>query len=371
MFNLSYFPEAWSEGLIVPLHKKGDLDDTANYRGITLLSTIGKLFSKIINNRLSVWGDKYNVYIEAQAGFRKGMGTVDNIFVLQGIISHILNQNKKRYTAFIDFTKAFDFDVRDIIWYKLIKLGIRGKILNIVRSMYNVVKSKIKYNNEISHESFTCFLGVRQGESLSPFLFSMYLNDIEEHFMLNKFEGVDLGMLKLFLLLYADDIVLFAESEVGLQNGLDLLDEYCAKWKLCVNINKTKIMIFKKGGQNRKHLKFTYQVNELEIVNKFTYLGVIFTKGASFSATYDSFSGQALKALFKLKSNLVKFTNISVSHSLELFDKLIEPILNYGCEVWGLNNSIQIERIHLRYCKQVLGVRTQTQNNFIYGELGR
>ena len=73
------------------------------------------------------------------------MGTVDNIFVLQGIITHILNQKKKLYTAFIDFTKAFDFVVRDIIWYKLIKLGIRGKILNIVRSMYNVVKSKIKY----------------------------------------------------------------------------------------------------------------------------------------------------------------------------------------------------------------------------------
>ncbi len=67
-------------------------------------------------------------------------------------------------------------------------------MLNIVRSMYNVVKSKIKFNNEISHDSFTCYLGVRQGESLSSFLFSMYLNDIEEHFMLNKFEGVNLGM---------------------------------------------------------------------------------------------------------------------------------------------------------------------------------
>ena len=174
------------------------------------------------SNRIVTALETYNVYIEAQAGYRKGMGTVDNIFVLQGIINHILNQNKKLYTAFVDFTKAFDFIVRDIIWYKLIKLGVRGKMLNIVRSMYNVVKSKIKFNNEISHDSFTCYLGVRQGESLSPFLFSMYLNDIEEHFMLNKFEGVNLGMLKLFLLLYADDIVLFAESGAGLQNGLDL-----------------------------------------------------------------------------------------------------------------------------------------------------
>ena len=79
-------------------------------------------------------------------------------------------------------------------------------MLDIIRSMYENVRSHIKYNNLLSEE-FICCLGVRQGESLSPFLFSMYLNDIEEYFMLNNFEGIDLDVLKLFLLLYADDIV--------------------------------------------------------------------------------------------------------------------------------------------------------------------
>ena len=87
---------------------------------------------------------------------------------------------------------------------------------------------------------------------MSPFLFSMYLNDIEEHFILNGFEGIEIGMLKLFLLLYADDIVLLAETEQGLQKGLDLLEQYCDKWKLTVNINKKKIMVFRKGGLLRK-----------------------------------------------------------------------------------------------------------------------
>ena len=77
-----------------------------NYRGITLLSTLGKLFTRVINNRLSQWAEEYSVYIEAQAGFRSGMGTVDNIFVLHGLISHILNQGKHLYCAFVDFTKA-------------------------------------------------------------------------------------------------------------------------------------------------------------------------------------------------------------------------------------------------------------------------
>ena len=71
---------------------------------------------------------------------------------------------------------------------------------------------------------FSCFLGVRQGESLSPFLFNMYLNDIEEHFILNGFEGIDLDMFKLFLLLYADNIVIMSETEEGLKHGLFLLD---------------------------------------------------------------------------------------------------------------------------------------------------
>ena len=134
-------------------------------------------------------------------------------------------------------------------------------MLNIVKSMYENFKTscKVKHNNQLS-ESFVSTLGVRQGESLSPFLFSMYLNDIEEFFMTNGFEGVDIGMLKLFLLLYADDIVLFSESEKGLQHGLNLLEKYCDKWKLQVNINKTKVMIFRKGGGVRKNASFTYKL---------------------------------------------------------------------------------------------------------------
>ena len=89
----------------------------------------------------------------------------------------------------------------------------------------------MKYNNTLSNE-FTCMLGVRQGECLSHFLFSMFLNDIKEYFILNNFDGIDTYMTKLFLLLYADDIVLFSDTADGLQKGLDLLLEYCNRWKL-------------------------------------------------------------------------------------------------------------------------------------------
>lgn len=82
IYELGYFPDSWSEGFVVPLHKKGSLNDVNNYRGITLLSTLGKLFTRVLNNRLCTWAENYGVYIEAQAGFRTGMGTTDNVFVL-------------------------------------------------------------------------------------------------------------------------------------------------------------------------------------------------------------------------------------------------------------------------------------------------
>lgn len=370
LLTLGYFPSSWAEGHIVPLHKKGDVNNVNNYRGITLLSVLGKLFTRLLNNRLKEWAEMYQVYIEAQAGFRKCMSTADNIFVLHGLISHMLNAGKKFYCAFIDFSKAFDYVVRDVLWYKLIKLGVRGQILKVIKSMYESIKSRVKCNNELSEE-FTCCLGVRQGECLSPFLFAMYVNDIEDYFYVNGAEGVDTYMFKLFLLLYADDITLFSETAQGLQKGLDILKDYCNKWKLMVNTEKSKIIVFRKGGQLARNLKFYYDGLELSIVGSFSYLGVVFTPGGSFSLAQNTLSGQAQKAIFRLNSYLYKFTEISPYHRLELFDKLVAPILNYAAEVWVFCKADKIEVVHLQFCKRLLGLKQCTQNDFIYGELGR
>ncbi len=149
VLSLGYFPETWSEGFIVPLHKKGSINNCNNYRGITLLSSMGKLFTRIVSNRIDLWAEKYFVYVEAQAGFRKGMSTTDNIFVLHGLITHMINNNKQLYCGFVDFSKAFDYVVRPNLWSKLIRLGVRGKILNVIKSMYHSIKSKTKIHNTV------------------------------------------------------------------------------------------------------------------------------------------------------------------------------------------------------------------------------
>ena len=174
------------------------------------------------------------------------MGTTDNIFILHGLISHCINNNEKLFSAFVDFQKAFDYIVHDILWFKLVEIGVRGKMLNVIKSIYSNLKSRVKFDNRVSSD-FTCCLGVRQGECLSPILFSMYLNDIEREYILKGAEGVDIGMLKLFLLLYADDIILFANDKENLQLSLNILENYCKRWKLKVNTQKQRLWFSEKG----------------------------------------------------------------------------------------------------------------------------
>ena len=369
IFQSGHFPQSWSDGIIIPLHKKGSIHEVNNYRDITLLSCLGKLFTKILNSRLTEWAENYYIYIEGQAGFRSGMGTVDNIFVLHSLITHFINNGSKLFCAFVDFSKAFDYVVRDNLWYKLIQLGVRGNMLNIIRSMYKCTKSFVKSFGSLS-EPFICQTGVRQGESLSPFLFAMYINDLEEVFITKGVAGIDTGLMELFILLYADDIVLMAENEADLQHCLEVLHEYCTRWKLSVNASKTKIVVFHKG-RLPNNIHFKYGEQNIEIVTNFFYLGAVFTCGGSFMEMQKTLAGYAQNAVFKMKRYLQSFVSLKPSHVCSIFDKLIHPVLNYSCEVWGFIQATAIERVHLKFCKQLLGVKQSCQNDFVYGELGR
>ena len=198
----------------------------------------------------------------------------------------------------------------------------------------------------------------------------MYLNDIKREYVLTGAEGIDIGMLKLFLL-RADDIILFAIDKENLQLSLNILEMYCKRWKLKVNTHKTKVMVFRKEGRLRDNISFYYDGAGLEIVNKFVFLGVTFTTGGSFYETQNCLAGKGLKAIFKMNKYLYQFTDISIKHRLDLFDKLIVPILCCGADGWGFIQSPAIERVHFRVLKTILRVKTSTPNDLEYAELGR
>ena len=281
ILKLGYSPAEWSMGLIIPLHKKGDVNCIENYRGKTLLSTFEKLFTGILNNRLSFWADAYGVYIEAQAGFRANHSTVDHIFNLHGVMSHLLNHSKKLYCAFLDFRKAFDYIDRNFLWHKLIGLGIRCRIFDVIQSMYSVVKSRVQVGAKKTQRIWM-FIGSAARRMSVAFSFAMFLNDIENTLKTNKCEGINMGLTRMLLLLYADDAVILSDSRHNLQQGLTILNEYCTKWKITLNTDKTKIVVFWKGGKLSVKDKWYYDGKELEVMKHFIYLGAVFSSGGSF-----------------------------------------------------------------------------------------
>ena len=148
-------------------------------------------------------------------------------------------------------------------------------MLCIIKSLYKNVRACIKHQGTLT-DTFRISAGVLQGEILSPVLFSMYLNDFERHFIENNCASVELQMINLFLIMYADDTVLIAESVESLQEMLNTLYRYTKEWNLTVNVQKTKIVVFRNGKYVRDEEKWTYDGKNVEVVNQFNYLGLLF-----------------------------------------------------------------------------------------------
>ena len=236
ILNEDQIPESWTIGMITPIYKnKDDKGDFNNYRGITILSCLGKLFTSVINTRLNRFANETNLINENQTGFRKKYSTLDHIFLLKNFIDiFVTNGKQKLYCAFVDYKKAFDTVWRSALWHKLVQSGITGKLHTIIVNMYKNIKSCVNHDGNIS-DYFVSFNGVRQGENLSPFLFALFINDIEQFLLeygCNPIEitGTDLQIyLRLLIIMYADDTVLFSNSKYNLQSCLDGLKEYCDK----------------------------------------------------------------------------------------------------------------------------------------------
>ena len=144
------YPSQWSEGLITPIHKKASLEDVNNYRGITLINILSKIYSHMLNNRLMKWAADNNKLSECQFGFQKNKSTVDCIFIFHALISKILSNGEKLYCCFVDYQKAFDLVNRGFLWQKLVRDGCSNTMLLALQAMYKSVKACVRYNNKCS-----------------------------------------------------------------------------------------------------------------------------------------------------------------------------------------------------------------------------
>jgi hypothetical protein len=265
--------ESLSVGIIHALYKGGDNSQFDNYRGITVGPVLAKVFAMILESRMSQWAEANDLRVKGQAGFRKDFRTTDNLFILRTLIEEARFQKKKLYTCFVDFKKAFDTVPRDLLWQVLEGLGISGRILECLRSMYRQDQACLHHPEEGLTPAFFCRIRVKQGCPLSPLLFGLFIDGLEKH--LNALEGDTppmLGQLAVRLLLYADDLALMSHTPAGLQKQLDVLQAFCYEHQLTVNVKKTKVVVF----EARKSVcqDFQYEGEALEQLNSFKYLGI-------------------------------------------------------------------------------------------------
>ena len=211
-----------------------------------------------------------------QIGFRKNCRTSDHVLTLKNVVKKYVTIGKQKlYVCFVDFEKAFDSVWHKGLFKKLQNYGIYGKSLNLIIDLYAKTKCSIKSNTHIT-DFFSYKKGVRQGCPLSPLLFNLFINDLVDIINKNSMSNVNLNTSnKMNILLYADDLVLMAESKEGLQSQIDTLQDYCQKWKLKINTNKTKTMVFNRGNKII-NANFKIENSPIENVKNFTIWDLIF-----------------------------------------------------------------------------------------------
>jgi len=376
LFNLilvsGQYPRSWCKSIIVPLHKRGDNSVPDNYRGISLISIFSKVFLHIVHSRLQTWVGENDIIVEEQAGFRRGYGTVDNIFVLRGVIDRYLSRHKKLFVAFIDFKKAFDSVNREALWTILNNYGIKGNVVNVLKSMYDSVSSCVRCADGLS-EYFECLSGLKQGCKCSPLLFSIMVNIVALEVKKRSKHGVQLmpNTSDIVILLFADDIVLMSDTVVGLQHQLSNLHISAGSLGLVVNVQKSKTMVFRGGGHLAAHERWYIGDDVLETVKEYKYLGTMLSTKLSTNVALTELAGRAKAAVCQICRSLRKLVWVTPEVFSKIFDAQVQPVLLYAAEVWGSEDCSIIEKIHLYALKQFLNVAVKTPNAMIYGDTGR
>ena len=364
----------WKTSIITTIYKKGSKTDPSNYRGISLISCLAKLFSAVLNNRLINYLDHNSILSNQQLGFRSGNRTSDALVCIRNMIDYYCHKSSQHiFGCFVDFQKAFDSIPRYKLFEKLKKHKITGNFFNTLLDMYTDDSSCIKIGDKMTN-TFVCNQGVKQGCILSPTLFNVYLSDLPKVLSQSKNDPITIIENKnIGCIIWADDVLLLSKTEAGLKGMLEDLEIYTNENGLKLNLNKTKCMVFNKTGRHiRKHFKFMGQ--KVETTREYKYLGFIITPSGEITSGLKDLKDRAMRGYQKLKGTLNHHFLDKPMISIKLFDSLIKPILLYGSDFWGclkMPKTNPIEIVQNKFLKDLLGVQKQTTNIGVLLEVGK
>lgn len=360
----SLIPSSFKRSIVFPLHKKGDVNSVNNYRGLSFIDCVCKIFTTLLNLRLSRWADSEGVLSEFQAGFRKGYSTIDNIFNLTSIVHlHLALPKGKLFCFFVDFSAAFDTIDRNALIYKLSCLGVSTRMLAVLRNLYKGTTASVWCREGVTEE-FDTKVGLRQGCVLSPLLFSLFVNDLPEALE----GGCNVGGRRVNVLLYADDIVLMAPTAACLQHMIKRLENYCETWNLKVNLNKSKIMVFRKGGRLSSNDRWWFKGEPIGIVNEYKYLGVTLTSSLSWETHFKEKVQSTKFAISSVWGRLLNNSHVPLSTKYSCYNAVVRAIGCYGAQVWGYIPSDRIEAIQRYFFKRIFRLPNNTPNYVLFIE---
>ena len=236
-------PKQFKKGIIVPV-PKGNKDkcNKDNYRGITLLPVISKVFEKCIIIRVERWARKHNIINEQQGAAQLNCSSLNVSWLVQEAIAKNVEIDKNIYICLLDTKKAYDSVWQDGLFYTLYNEGINGKTWRILQQFYSGFTCYVKINNTLS-DGFEALQGIHQGAPCSMFMFEIFTTKLLEQLSSCMF-AIDLYGKKICSPAYADDLTVIALSKEGLQSMLSLVNKYSIKWRFEFNPSKCKTMIF-------------------------------------------------------------------------------------------------------------------------------
>ena len=372
-FNLCFksglSPFDWNLSDIKPIPKKDkDPRDPLQNRCITIMCCVAKIYSKILNKRIQIFLEKNNILVDEQNGFRACRSCIDHIFVLCTVLRNRKLQGKDTFICYIDYKKAFDSVERNLLLFKLSQIGITGNMYLAISSMYSNPKSRVILN-EHETEYFDCPIGVKQGDCLSPALFAIFINDLATEIKESNIGVLLEEGLLINILLYADDIVLLAENEEDMQSLLFIVQCWCKKWQLEVNLTKTNIMHIRPKRKKQSNFLFLFNMQPVQYCKSYKYLGASFNEHLEYTFTTGCLADSAGRALGLIVTKMIKNQGFPFNVYSILYESCVSSISDYAGEVVGYTQSEQSVKLQARAIRAYLGLPKNSCNVGVLSEV--